>query len=215
MVTKMSTEKNTPKFDSPSTVRKVLVYSRVSTKDQQLENQLRQLREYATTQEWVVVETICDVASGGKSASERQGLGRVLLLAHQRKFDVLLFWSLDRLSREGSRKTIAYLTTLEAHGIDWHSYSEPYLSTLGVFKDALIALLSALAKQERARISERTKAGMERARANGKTFGRPRTSPGRIVEAKQLRAEKLSFGEIGKRLGVSRARAFQLANSPQ
>jgi putative DNA-invertase from lambdoid prophage Rac len=208
----MSRQKDTPKLDSLPTGRKVLIYSRVSTRDQELSNQLRQLREYAATQQWAVVETICDVASGGKSASERQGLGRVLLLAHQRKCDVLLFWSLDRLSREGSRKTIAYLTTLEQHGVDWHSYTEPYLSTLGVFKDAIIALLSALARQERGRISERTKAGMERARANGKTFGRPRTAPERIAEAKRLRAEQLSFGQIAKRLGVSRARAFQLAN---
>lgn len=208
----MSIPKDTPTFSSPETPRKVLIYSRISTKDQELENQLRQLREYAASQRWAVVETISDVASGGKDSKERQGLGRVLLLAHQRKFDVLLFWSLDRLSREGSRKTINYLTTLEQHGVDWHSYSEAYLTTLGVFKDALIALLSALAKQERARISERTKAGMQRAKANGKTFGRPRTSTARIDEARRLRATGLSFAKIGERLGVSRVRAFQLCN---
>jgi putative DNA-invertase from lambdoid prophage Rac len=210
----MSASKDNPTLNDFKTPRRVLIYSRVSTKDQELENQLRQLREYAASQHWAVVETICDVASGGKDAAERQGLGRVLLLAHQRKFDVLLFWSLDRLSREGSRTTIGYLTTLEQHGVDWHSYSEAYLTTLGVFKDALIALLSALAKQERARISERTKAGMQRAKANGKTFGRPRTSMDRIDEARRLRAEKLSFAEIGRRLGVSKVRAYQLCNEP-
>jgi putative DNA-invertase from lambdoid prophage Rac len=87
-----------------------------------------------------------------------------------------------------------------------------YLSTLGVFSDAIIALLSALAKQERLRIGERTKAGLERAKANGKRLGRPRTSPDRIAEAKKLRASHLSFTEIGQRLGVSRVRAFQLVN---
>jgi putative DNA-invertase from lambdoid prophage Rac len=136
-------------------------------------------------------------------------------MAHQRRFDVMLFWSLDRFSREGSRATIAYLTKLEEFGVGWHSFTEPYLSTLGPFADSIIALLAALAKQERLRIGERTRAGLARAKANGKKLGRPRTAPGRITEAKQLRAEKLSFGEIGKRLGISRARAFQLASSPE
>jgi putative DNA-invertase from lambdoid prophage Rac len=141
------------------------------------------------------------------------GIGEVLTLAHQKRFDVLLFWSLDRFSREGSRKTIAYLTQLESFGVDFHSFTEAYLSTLGVFSDAIIALLSALAKQERLRIGERTKAGLARARANGKRLGRPRGSMDRVEEARKLRAQKLSFTEIGRRMGVSRVRAFQLCNS--
>jgi putative DNA-invertase from lambdoid prophage Rac len=210
---KMSTRNPNVFPNSGSDRKRALIYSRVSTKDQELENQLRQLREYAATQNWDVIEIICDVASGGKDANERQGLGRVLLLAQQRKFDVLLFWSLDRLSREGSRKTIGYLTTLEQHGADFHSYSEPYLSTLGIFKDALIALLSALAKQERARISERTKAGLERAKAAGKQLGRPKTSNAKMEQARKLRGEGLSYREIAARLGCSRVWAFELANS--
>jgi len=212
----MSTPKNTPTLNSSETPRKVLIYSRVSTKDQELENQLRQLREYAASQHWVVIETVCDVASGGKNATERHGLGRVLLMAHQRKFDVLLFWSLDRLSREGTRRTIEYLTTLEQHGVDWHSYSEPYLSTLGLFKDAIIAVISCLARMERIRISDRTKAGMQRSAAiNGTTYGRPRTSTARIDEARRLRSEGLSFAKIGKHMNISRVRAFQLCKEPK
>jgi putative DNA-invertase from lambdoid prophage Rac len=210
---KMSTQNTDVSPNSAFARKRALIYSRVSTADQELENQLRQLRQYAATQNWEIVEVICDVASGGKDAKERQGLARVLLLAHQRKFDVLLFWSLDRLSREGSRKTISYLTTLEQHGADWHSYSEPYLSTLGIFKDALIALLSALAKQERARISERTKAGLERAKASGKRLGRPKSSAAKIVEARKLRAAGLSYGKIAAKMGCSRVWAYELANS--
>ena len=204
---------DTPKLNAPATARKVLIYSRVSTKDQEPENQLRQLRDYAGSRQWNVVGVIQDVASGGKDAKERAGLSRVLLLAHQHKYDVLLFWSLDRLSREGVRETIGYLTTLEQHGIDWVSFSEPFLSTLGAFKDAIIALLSSLAKQERARISERTKAGMARAKANGQTFGRPRTPADRIEKAQKLRTDGLTYAKIGEQMGVSRVRAYQLANS--
>ena len=192
--------------------KRVLIYSRVSTADQDAGNQIAQLRGYAAAQGWSVVDAITDTCSGSKDASERTGLGKVLALAHQRRFDILLFWSLDRFSREGSRKTIGYLTELEQFGVGWHSFTEPYISTLGVFSDAIIALLSALAKQERLRIGERTRAGLQRAVANGKVLGRPRTSTDRVEQARKLRAEKLSFAEIGRRLGISRVRAFQLCN---
>src|ERR1039458_4733352 len=191
-------------LNSPSGSKRALIYTRVSTADQDAQNQIAQLRGYASAQGWQVVDAITDTCSGSKGATERDGLGKVLTLAHQRRFDILLFWSLDRFSREGSRKTIAYLTELEGHGVGWHSFTEPYISTLGVFSDAIIALLSALAKQERLRIGERTKAGLERAKANGKRLGRPRTSNMRIGEAMKLRAERMTFSEIGRCLGVSR-----------
>jgi len=192
---------------------RVLVYARVSTAgDQDVQNQIAQLRGYADAQGWQVVDVVTDVCSGSKSATERDGLGKVLMLAHQHRFDILLFWSLDRFSREGSRKTIGYLTELEGYGVGWHSFTEPYISTLGVFSDAIIALLSALAKQERLRSGERTRAGLERARANGKRLGRPPKSRDRIIEARRLRSEGLSFSKIGERLGVSYVRAYQLVN---
>jgi putative DNA-invertase from lambdoid prophage Rac len=196
-------------------MKKALIYARVSTILQETQNQVAQLREYSSSQGWQIVDEVIDVCSGSKDSKERAGLDRVFTMAHQRRFDVLLFWSLDRFSREGSRATIGYLTQLEGFGVGWHSFTEPYLSTLGPFADSIIALLAALAKQERLRIGERTRAGLARAKANGKKLGRPRTAPDRIAEAKKLRAGKLSFGEIGKRLGISRARAFQLASSPE
>jgi putative DNA-invertase from lambdoid prophage Rac len=172
-----------------------------------------ELQTEIPSQDWQIVDVVLDVCSGSKEAKERAGLDRVFTMAHQKRFDVLLIWSLDRFSREGSRATITYLTRLEQLGVGFHSFTEPYLSTLGPFADSIIALLAALAKQERLRIGERTRAGLARAKANGKRLGRPKTAPDRIDEAKQLRAEKLSFGEIGKRLGISRARAFQLCTN--
>jgi len=156
--------------------------------------------------------TLEDVDSGARPAMER--MKEVFDLARKRKFDILLFWSLDRFSREGSRKTLEYLTLLDSYGVKWHSFTEGYISSLGVFGDAIIAILAALAKQERLRISERTKAGLARIRATGKVLGRPKTSPERIKQAKELRKQGLSFTGIGKYLGVSRIRAFQLCNTP-
>ena len=191
--------------------KRVVIYARVSTADQDLENQLAALREYAGQQGWIVIDSVVDVGSGSKGRSERQGLDGIFKLAHQRKVDLVLFWALDRFSREGSRVTIGYLTQLEGMGVGFHSYSEPYLSTLGVFADCIISLLAALAKQERIRIGERTKAGLERAKAGGKRLGRPASSEDKAMEAKRLKREGYSVREIAVKMGVSRSRAHQLA----
>jgi len=187
-----------------------IIYARVSTRDQECQNQVDQLKDYAQKQDWKVLEAIVDVASGGKGIDERPGLDKVFQLAHKKAFDVLLFWSLDRLSREGSRKTIQYLTQLDDYGVAWHSFTEQYLSSMGVFSDCIISLLSALAKQEKIRIGERTKAGLTRARLNGKRLGRPRTAGERVTKAIVMREKGLSFAQIGRELGVSRVRAFQM-----
>ena len=79
---------------------KCIIYSRVSTADQTTENQILQLREYAAKQGWEIFAVKTDICSGCKSADERSGLREVFDLARRRRFDVLLFWSLDRLSRE-------------------------------------------------------------------------------------------------------------------
>ena len=153
---------------------RVALYARVSTKDgqQDTENQLTQLRQYAGQVGWQIVFEFVDHESGGKS--DREQLQQMFKAASQRKFDVLLFWSLDRLSREGVLPTLQYLNRLSDSGIGWRSYSEMYLDSTGIFKDAVIGILAAIAKQEKVRISERTKAGLERAKAKGKTLGRPK-----------------------------------------
>jgi len=189
---------------------KCLIYSRVSTAEQFDENQTNQLKEYAEKQGWTVIGVKTDTASGAKSIDERQGLKEVFAIAHKKKFDILLFWSLDRFSREGSRKTLEYLTTLDSYGVKWHSYTEQYISSLGIFADAIISLLSCLAKQERVRISERTKAGLIRVKAQGIKLGRPAVNPAFIQRAKDLRDKNLSYAAIGKELNLSKARAYQL-----
>ncbi len=194
---------------------RAVIYARVSTTDQNPQNQIRELEAYAAKQGWEVAHTVKDKVSGTKSAKDRAGLTKVLEMAHQSKFDVLLFWSLDRLSREGTRETLGYLQDLTASGVQWHSYTENYLSSLGPFADVVISILSTLAKQERIRISERTKAGLARAQKDGKTLGRPKgqrsgKTADRIRLVKQLRAEGQSFGQIGNQLGISKQAAAQL-----
>ena len=94
--------------------------------------------------------------------------------AAKRKFDCVLFWALDRFSREGMAQTIAHLQRLVSYGVAFHSYTEPHLATDNeLVRNILLALLSSLAKLEAQKISERTKAGMARAKANGIKIGRP------------------------------------------
>lgn len=176
------------------------------------ENQVTQLKEYAEKQNWEIVGIKTDICSGSKSVDERQGLKEVFELARKKQFDVLLFWSLDRFSREGSRKTLEHLTRLDHYCVKWHSFTEEYISSLGIFSDAIIAILSCLAKQERVKISERTRAGLERVRRNGVKLGRPKIDLKIIQRAKDLRNKKLSYAGIAKTMEISRSRAYQLCN---
>jgi DNA invertase Pin-like site-specific DNA recombinase len=94
--------------------------------------------------------------------------------AYRHEFDVVLFWSLDRLSREGVLETLQHSQKLTSFNVAFKSFTEQYLDGTGIFRDAVIGILAAIAKQERVRISERTLAGLERARAKGRVGGRPK-----------------------------------------
>src|SRR5712692_7027587 len=181
---------------------KVAIYARVSTKDkgQDTENQLAQLREFSQKQGWTIDAEYIDQESGAKS--DRSEFQRMFQDASRRKFDVLLFWSLDRLSREGVLETLQHLNRLTSCGVAYRSFTEQYLDSCGIFKDAVIGILAVIAKQERVRLSERTKAGLAIARSKGRQIGRPRlrTQP---TEIARLKAQGLSLRAIGRELGIS------------
>src|ERR1019366_4239899 len=153
---------------------KTAIYARVSTKDgrQDAENQLKQLRTFAATQGWEIVHEYVDRASGKRG--DRDQFQKMFAAASRREFDCLLFWSLDRLSREGTVKTLNHLERLNSYGVNYRSFTEQYLDSTGMFKEAVIGILAAVAKQERVRLSERTIAGLERAKAQGRVGGRPK-----------------------------------------
>jgi len=189
---------------------KAFLYARVSTRDkgQDVENQLAQLREFARRQGWEIIHEYIDHETG--SISDRPELQAMLLACSQGKCDVVLFWALDRFTREGAYETLRYLNLLTSYGVGFRSYAEQYLDTCGLFKDAVISILATIAKQERTRISERVKAGMLRAKANGRHVGRPaigsekkRTRPALIPSAiATLRAQGMMWSEIAVVLGV-------------
>ena len=129
---------------------RVALYTRVSTDRQETENQRRQLRAFVDGHEgWKLVEEYRDEESGASGIRAR--FQALFEDAHQRKFEVVV-WALDRFSREGTRATINYLHELESYGVGFVSYTERYLDSTGVFRDALIGLLAALANQEGIRL---------------------------------------------------------------
>lgn len=190
------------------------IYARVSTKDgrQDVENQLRQLREFAGTQQWAIVKEFIDHASGKRS--DREQLGQMLTSASRREFDVLLFWSLDRLSREGTTQTLSYLQRLSNYGIGYRSFTEQYLDSTGIFREAVIGILAAVAKQERIRISERTIAGLQRAKEQGRIGGRPKAEDDYklVSRVDALKAEGKSIRQIAATVGVSPSTVLKLVN---
>jgi DNA invertase Pin-like site-specific DNA recombinase len=151
-----------------------------------------------------------DSASG--KTSDRDQFQLLFADAAQHRFDVVVFWSLDRFSREGVLQTLQGLQRLTAYHIGYRSYTEQYLDSCGIFRDAVIGILATIAKQERVRLSERTIAGLERARAKGRIGGRPRLVVNRD-KAHQLKAAGSSLAEIAAKLGVSKTTVARLTSS--
>jgi DNA invertase Pin-like site-specific DNA recombinase len=192
---------------------RVAIYARVSTEDkgQNPENQLRELRAWCAAGHTITREYV-EHESGRKGAEKRRQFAALFDDAAKRKFDCVLFWALDRFSREGMAQTIGHLHRLNSYGVSFHSYTEPHLATDNeLVRNILLALLSSLAKVEAEKISERTKAGMARAKAKGIKIGRPRLG----IEVRQKIALRAAKGEtayaISKALGIDRHTAAKYA----
>jgi DNA invertase Pin-like site-specific DNA recombinase len=184
---------------------RIAIYARVSTdeKGQDPENQLRQLRQWCADTGHTIAHEYIDHESGRKGLNGRKQFAALFEDAHRRKFDCVLFWALDRFTREGMIPTIAYLQRLASHGVSFHSYTEAHLSTDNeLIGNILLAVMSSLAKVEAQKISERTRAGMARARAQGKHIGRPALDPALQRKIAKRLGTGLSAYAVAKQLGI-------------
>ena len=185
---------------------RVAIYSHVYTRDkgQDTSSQLLQLRDLCVKEGWTIAREYEDHDSGNRA--EGTGFQQMLKDASAKKFDLLLFGSLDRLTREGTVATLKYLERLERHGVQWRSLTERWIDTTGPFRDVNVSLVASLARQEQIRISERARAGFNRARLGGTKSGKP-IGRSRAVfrrdQVRTLRDRGLSWRQIGKQLGVS------------
>ena len=178
---------------------KTAIYSRVSTDKQDTANQLTQLRELVAKMGWTLVEEFVDTATGGNA--EREAFQRMFAAAERGEFQKVVFWSLDRLTREGTLETLQHLKRLEKAGVGYKSMQETELDTDNPYKDVFISLRATQAKLEKQRISERTKAGLATARAKGVVLGN-RPVPVDIHKLQELRAQGLTVRKIAQILGV-------------
>jgi DNA invertase Pin-like site-specific DNA recombinase len=196
--------------------RRVALYGRTSSSDsrQEVENQLGELRRFSAAQGWEIAGEYVDHESG--SQADRSKFRRLFEDAAQGRFDVVLFWALDRLTREGARETLQYLNRLTEFGVAFRSFCEPYLDSYGMFKHPIIAILGTIAKQERTRIVERVRIGLSRARIHGTRSGKPVGRPKAVFRRDkiiQLRSEGKSWRKIARecRVGTTTVRrAYRL-----
>ena len=183
---------------------RVALYLRVSTDKQEMDVQESQLRNWMEHEGHKIRVIYRDISSGKNDFMEREGLYQLLEACKKprKEFDLVVFWALDRLTREGTLRTLTYLEQFKNLGIRYHSYTEPYISTLGPFADVVISLLGTLAKIERQKISERTKAGLARARRRGRRLGRPRVPHRVVVRVQRCFKEGMNAAAIAQNVGI-------------
>jgi DNA invertase Pin-like site-specific DNA recombinase len=179
--------------------RRVAIYARVSTQDQDPQMQLRELRAYAKLRSFTVAYEFIDHVSG--ATSERPELSKLWQAARARKIDTVLVWKFDRFARS-TKQLIDALEEFRHLGVDFISITEQ-IDTSSPMGKAMFTVISAIAEFERSLISERVRSGIAKARAQGKQHGRPKTSAATIKEIKRLRRQGKSLNTIAKQLGVS------------
>lgn len=194
------------------------LYLRVSTEDQDLAGQERDLQTYADSQGWVVGATYREKVSG-TGRVEREEYDRLLRDAGRpdRGWETLLVWSLDRFSREERfDRAVGSVLDMEKGGVRFASFKEPYLSTpdpqdatAGFARNLLLSVTASVAAFESRRKSERVRVAMRAIREgrrptrSGKPPGRPRrVTPEKAARIMELRGLKLKWREVAGRVGL-------------
>ena len=155
-------------------VMKVVIYLRVSSPEQEVENQLPDLEKWIADRGHELVEVYQEEESAWKAGHQKE-LARLLsdCRSGKKKFDILLVWSLDRLSRLGAAAILNLIDTFKAYSVRVISLQESWTEAPGEIGEILFAIAGWVAKMESKRKSERTLAGLARVRREGKKLGRP------------------------------------------
>ena len=151
---------------------KICIYSRVSTGEQDTKNQSSVLSDWANQRGYEVVKVYTEEESAWRNGHQRE-LANLIVDARRRKFQAVLVWALDRLSREGALAILSLVNKLSSCGVKVLSYQESWTEAPGEVAELLYALTGWVARMESQRRSERTKAGLARVKAQGKRLGRP------------------------------------------
>ena len=181
---------------------RAVTYSRVSTSGQEISNQTNILREVAKMKGLTIVKEYTDDGiSGAKGRDQRKGFDNLLKDATRKEFDVILVWSVDRLGRN-LQDLISFLNEIHSLGCDLFIHQSSIDTTTPTGK-MMFGILSVFADFERSMITQRTRAGMERARLEGRRIGRPTNlNEGLIESIKYMRSQNLGIRRIATDLKV-------------
>ena len=152
---------------------KIAIYTRVSTEEQTELNQINVLEQYAATQGWEIGGAYSDVGSAFQHANQKE-LSRLLDECQRKHYEKILVYDVSRLTRKGPLELMQVLERFADKGAPVHSYLDSALNVPNEFQPVLVAIYGMMAKTFSSQLSERTKAGMARAKAEGKHVGRPR-----------------------------------------
>src|SRR5439155_9685918 len=168
--------------------KKVALYARVSTDGQSTENQLRELRATIARHGWsIVAEYVDRGVSGAKGRKDRPRFDALLNAVARKEFDMIAAWSVDRLGRS-LQDLVGFLGDLQSKKVDLYLHQQA-LDTSTPSGKAMFGMLGVFAEFERSIIQERVKAGLARARAKGKTLGRPKADTSIEERIRQLAAQ--------------------------
>jgi DNA invertase Pin-like site-specific DNA recombinase len=192
-------------------MKRAVLYLRVSTVDQHPETQGIELREFARQRGYIILEEYVDHGVSGTKV-RRPALDRLLKDANHRRFDAVLVWSCDRLARS-TKHFLQVLDELNELGIQFLSHREA-IDTDGALGRAIVVIISAIAELERSLIVERVRAGMKRAKLEGRRIGR---TPLEVDHAAlvQDRLSGMSLTHVAKKYGLSRASVVRFVHKTQ
>jgi DNA invertase Pin-like site-specific DNA recombinase len=191
---------------------KVALYTRVSTNDQSVEMQNSDLRRYSDQRGLEIFKVYSDQGISGVK-DKRPALDELVADAKKKKFDAVLCWRFDRFARS-TKHLITALEEFRHLGIDFISYQEN-IDTASPLGKAMFTIVSAIAELERNILLERVRAGLKRAKENGRILGRPKRLDLDVKELQKMRyKEKLSFRQIAKRVKACPATVYKSLKNP-
>ena len=182
--------------------KRIALYARVSTDKQTVENQLIELRSLSERLGYIIVQEYTDNGiSGAKGRNDRPALDAMLKAATQRKFDMVMCWSIDRLGRS-LQNLVEILNELQALGIDLY-FQQQGMDTSTPSGRMIFSVFGAIGEFERNLIRERVLAGQQRAKANGVKLGRPsKMNDGMKSAVKLLREKGMGIKQIARELQI-------------
>ncbi|MGE0119905.1 MAG: recombinase family protein [Dongiaceae bacterium] len=196
----------------PKQSKRVALYVRVSTDGQTVENQKRELQQVAERHNWDVVHVFADAGiSGAKGRDCRPALDALCKGISRREFDLVAAWSVDRLGRS-LQDLVGLLGELKAKGVDLYLHQQG-LDTSTPSGKAMFQMLGVFAEFERAMIQDRVKAGLARARAQGKRLGRPRIGEPTEEAVRAARATGKGIHRIARDLGIGVGTVQRIINA--